>query len=114
MFTSEFILSMKRKALRRRVWFCALDHDERCILSLTARLVERVESALLGTILVKILKKLRNALDNQLVKRMEFGIKRAREIATQAVAWGYDEAEIWASDDDFISYLTLLDASIIS
>ena len=114
MFTSEFILSMKRKALRRGLWYHTLDHDERSILSLTARVVERVESALLGAILVKILKKLRDVLNNQLVNRLEYGIKRAWEIAAQAVAWGYNDAESWATDNDFINYLTLLDVNTTS
>ena len=107
MFTREFILSMKRKALRRGVWFNALDHVERSILSLTARVVERVVSVKLGVILVRILRKLRDALNGAFIKRVELGIMMARRIAAQAVAWGYHEAESWASDDDFIRYLTL-------
>ncbi len=107
MFTREFILSMKRKALRRGVWFYALDHVERSILSLTARVVERVVSVKLGIILVKILRKLCDAFNGAFIKRMELGIMLARRIAALAVAWGYSEAESWASDNDFIRYLTL-------
>jgi len=109
MFTREFLLSYKRKALRRGVWFCALDRVERGILSLTARVVERVESVVLGLTLVKIIKKLRDALKSGFVKRWEFGMKRAWSIAVQAVAWGYVGARSWASDDDFIRYLALSD-----
>ena len=107
MFTREFILSMKRKALRRGVWFNTLDHVERGILSLTARVVERVLSVKLGIILVKILRKLRDAMNGEFIKRVELGMMLARRIAAQAVAWGYHEAETWASDSDFIRYLTL-------
>jgi hypothetical protein len=98
---------MKRKALRRGVWFNALDHVERGILSLTARVVERVESVKLGIVIVKILKKLCDALNGEFVKRIELGRMLARSIATQAVAWGYGDAESWASDNDFIRYLVL-------
>ena len=107
MFTREFILSMKSKALRRGVWFNALDHVERGILSLTARVVKKVVSVKLGVILVRILSKLRDAMNGEFIKRVELGMMLARRIATQAVAWGYHEAETWASDNDFIRYLTL-------
>ncbi len=107
MFTREFIHSMKRKALRRGVWFTALNQLERGILSLTARVVERVVSVKLGIILVKIFSKLRDAFNGAFIKRIELGIILARRIAAQAVVWGYHEAERWASDDDFIRYLTV-------
>ena len=107
MFTSEFILSMKRKALRRGVWYNALDHVERSILSLTARVVERVESVKLGIILVKIVRKLCDAFNGEFIKRIELGMMLAKRIAAQAVAWGYHEAETWASDNNFIRFLIL-------
>ena len=108
MFTSEFILSMKRRALRRGIWYRVLDHVERGILSLTARIVDRVESVVLGVTLVKIFRKLRDALKSEVVKQMEFSINRARKIAEQAVAWGYRGAESWATDNDFIRYILSL------
>jgi len=58
MFTSSFLSDMRRKALRKGVWYKALDALERGILSLTSRVIERVESAVLGVELVKIISKL--------------------------------------------------------
>ena len=110
MFTSSFLLDVRRRALRRGVWYRALDRVERGILSLTARVVDRVESAILGVELVKIMRKLRDALKSGFVRRMEeFGFIRARMLARQAAAWGYYAARGWASDLGFVRYLTLID-----
>jgi len=111
-FTSSFLVEVKRKALRRGVWFKALDRVERGILSLTARLVDRVESAVLGIELVKIMSKLREALKSGFVRRMEeYGFAKAREVASQAVDWGYHAARGWARNLGFIRYLTLIDVN---
>jgi predicted DNA-binding protein (UPF0278 family) len=101
------LVEIRQKALRRGVWFKALDRIERGILSLTARIVYRVESVVLGIELAKIVRKLRDALKSGFVKRMEeFGLSFARRLAKQAVAWGYGGARSWASDLGFIRYLT--------
>ena len=112
MFASSFLVEMRRKALRRGVWYRALDRVERGILSLTARVVDRVESAVLGVILVKILRKLRDALKSGFVRRMEeFGLRRAKELTRQAVEWGYGAARGWAYDLCFVRFLTLIDVN---
>jgi hypothetical protein len=112
MFTRSFLVEVRRKALRRGVWFRALDRVERGILSLTARIVDKVESAVLGVELVKILVKLRDALKSGFIRRMEeFGLRRAREVAAQAVEWGYVAARGWASDLGFVRYLTVIDVN---
>jgi len=71
LYTREFLVEIRRKALRRDVWFKALDRVERGILSLTARVVDRVKSVALGVELVKMIKKLRDALRSGFVRRME-------------------------------------------
>ena len=112
MFTSSFLVEVRRKALRRGVWFKALDRVERGILCLTAHIVDRVESAVLGIELVKIMGKLRDALKSGFVRRMEgFGLGRARRLAEQAVEWGYESAAVWGSDLGFVRYLTVLDVN---
>ena len=103
---------MRRKALRRGVWYRALDRVERGILSLAARVVDRVESAVLGVVLVRIMSKLREALKGGFVRRMEeYGLRRARELAAQAVEWGHRAAKSWASNLGFAMYLTLIDVN---
>jgi len=59
---------------------------------------------------VKIVDKLREAMKSEFVRRIvEYGFGRVIEIAEKAVAWGYRAARGWASDFDFVRYLTLMD-----
>ena len=110
MFTREFLISVKRKALRKGVWYRSLDGIERGILSLAARVVDRVESVVLGVELVKILGKLRDALKSGFVRRMEeYGMGKARELVHFAEVWGNGVAGKWAFDWGFAMYLTVLD-----
>jgi hypothetical protein len=54
MFTSSFLDSVRRRAVRGRVWFRALDGLERDILSLSARVLDGVvDVSCLGVKLTK-------------------------------------------------------------
>ena len=109
MFTSDFLISVKRKALRKGVWYRSLTEIERGILSLTAQVVERVDSEVLGVELVKIIAKLRDDFKGEFVKRMEtFGFRRIKEIVGMARLWGNDVAGLWGRDVGFVRYLTAM------
>lgn len=109
MFTGSFLAEVKRKALRRGTWFKTLDRVERGILSLTANIVDRVESVILGVELVKIVSKLRRALKSEFVRKMEeYGFTKARVLAKQAAGWNNRVARKWASDLGFVRYVTFL------
>ena len=109
MFTRDFLISVKRKALRRGVWYRSLDGIERGILSLAARVVERVDSVVLGVVLVKIIAKLRDDFKGEFVKLMEtFGFWRIKEIVGMARLWGNDAAGLWERDVGFVRYLTAM------
>lgn len=87
-----------------------MDRVERGIVSLTVRLVERVESLVLGVELVKIVKKIRDSLKSRFANRMEvYGFQRVRELASRAVKWGHETSEEWISDLGFIKYVTMMD-----
>jgi len=89
------------------VWYRALDRLERGILSLAAQVVDRVDSELLGVELVKIVKKLSDAMRSGFAKCIEeFGVPRARIITSQAaVVFGDVRAFEWISDFGFVRYL---------
>ena len=109
MFTRDFLISVKRKALRKGVWYRSLDGIERGILSLAARVVERVDSAVLGVELVKIIAKLRDDFKGEFVKLMEtFGFRRIKEIVGMAQLWGNYTAGTWGRDVGFVRYLTAM------
>jgi len=110
LFTKDFLYGVKQKALRRGVWFRALDSVERGILSLAARVVDRVESVVLGVELVKIMKKLKNALKSGFVRHMEvFGLGRVFELSRLAFEWGNSVAKGWAHDTGFVGYVSMMD-----
>ncbi len=109
MFTRNFLKAVRRRAIRRGVWYSALDYTDRGILNLTSRVVDKVRGALLGDVIVKILAKLKKALKSRFVRHMEsFGLEEARKIAEQAVCFGYERAKDWVYDFNFIRYLTML------
>jgi len=110
MFTRGFLEGWWRRALRRRVLFTALDREDRGYLYLTMKVFDEIRNERVGTILLKILAKLRNALESPFVRRMEtFGVGKAWSLSALAVGWGQDEAGGWARDKGFARYLTVLD-----
>lgn len=109
MFTRNFLETWWQKALRRRVLYTALDREDRGYLYLTMKVLDRVSSAEVGTIIVKILAKLRDALESPFVRKMEtYGIQKAMSISAKAVEWGHDLAESWSQDRGFAKYLTVI------
>ena len=107
-FTRSFLKRWWRRALRRRVLFSALDKEERAYMYLTMRVLEEVRSARVGSIIVRILVKLREALKGPFVKRMEdYGVGKAWAMSRTAVGWGYRAAGEWAREDGFARYLTV-------
>jgi len=110
MFTSKYLFSMKMKAMRKGVWYRNLDRVERGIVSLTARLIDRVDSEILGVELVKILVKLVKALKSGFVRHMEmFGLGRVFELSRLAVEWGNSVAKVWVNDTGFVGYVSMMD-----
>jgi len=110
MFTRSFLRDVRRKALRRGVWYSALDRVERGIIVLTSRVVDVVRSVKLGVEIVMILAKLREAFKSRFVRHMEsYGLEEARKVAGQAAAFGNEEAEAWIYDFSFARYLTFMD-----
>ena len=110
MFTRDFLLKVRRRSLRKGVWYKSLDCLERGIISLAAQVVDRVQNVVLGVEIVKILAKLRDALKSELVRRMEeYGYERAKEIAAIAVEWGNRAAKYWVSEINLARYLSVMD-----
>jgi len=110
MFTRKFLKRWWRRALRRRVLFTALDREDRGILYLAIRAFDEICNADVGTIIVKILAKLKEALKSPFIRKMEtYGIQKAKMLVMKAMEWGNDMAESWAQEDFFARYLTALE-----
>lgn len=108
MFTRKFLKSWWRRALRRRVLFTALDREDRGYLYLTMKVFDEIRNAKVGTIIVKILAKLKEALKGPFVRMMEdYGVRKAWMMSRTAVGWGYMAAGEWAREVGFSRYLTV-------
>jgi len=85
-------------ALRRRVWYKALDHIERGIVNLTISIVESVKSPMLMGEICKILFKLRRALKGAFSTHLdEYGAKKLMDIIRVALSFGNEEARSWGT-----------------
>ncbi len=110
MFTQKHLRKWWNRALRRRVLFKALDQYDRSYLYLTMRAFDEIRNETVGTTILKILVKLKNALESPFVRRMEtYGVEKAWMLAGFAVEWGQEVARGWAREKGFARYLTVLD-----
>ena len=110
MYTRSFLSDVRRKALRKGVWYKALDTLERGIISLACRVIDRVESVVLGVEIVKIMKKLVDSMKSDFVRRVEqYGLFKAKEIAKQVYQWDNSYSSMWSKNIDFARYVTLIE-----
>ena len=101
-------MPLKRKALRRGIWFKALSRVERSIYDLTIRAVDTIKSEKLLQIIKTIVTKLREALESPVsVLTRTIGRQLAEQLAHIAYSWGYQRACEWTSDDSFAKYLAV-------
>jgi hypothetical protein len=100
--------TLRKKSLRRGLWFKTLSSVERGIIDLCI-VVKRdldVKSATLLGVLTEIVKKIVRALRGP--GDMESwirGFRMATQVSQLAVSWGYKEARTWAQDLNYITYL---------
>lgn len=110
MFTRTHIRKWWNLALRRRVLYSALDREDRGYMYLTMKAFDEIHNEKVGTILLKILIKLKNALKSPFARRMEtYGVETAWNLSAFAVKWGHEAAGMWAREKGFARYLTVLD-----
>ena len=110
MMSSAVLLSLKRKALRKKVWFSVLSSVERGLLDSVVRAFDVVRSRLLATILGRIVAKLHDALESgfkRMVKTIGWELVKRR--CLQAISLGCSEAHRWAGDKGFADYLTVVE-----
>jgi len=110
--TREALARLRLKALRRGVWFRDLKREERKLLDLTLRVVEKVRSFLLAKLVSRIVGKLCEAMESRIFRLMRTeGRSLAEKISKIAEAWGNRAAKSWAKDRGFMQYLTVSNLS---
>jgi hypothetical protein len=98
----------KKHALRRGVWFKALNRVERGIIDLTVKYVDNIKSATLAKVLTAIIVKLQTATESMIDKLVRtIGLPLTRKISNIAVSWGNHLAKLWADDRGFARFLAL-------
>jgi hypothetical protein len=75
--TADYLRDIRAVALRKRIWYRALDRLERGIVNLSIKLVDAVRSDVLLGELVKILAKLRDAAKSAFTRHIEgYGVEK--------------------------------------
>jgi hypothetical protein len=98
----------KKHALRRGLWFRALNPIERGIIDLTVKYVDNIKSAKLAKVLTAIIVKLQTTTETMLDKLVRtIGLPIAQKISTIAVSWGNRSASTWANDPAFAQFLVI-------
>jgi hypothetical protein len=111
---SSFILSrdnlakLKLKAQRRGCWYRELKQNERMLLDLTIRVVEKVRSFLLAKVVSRLVSMLLNALESPIVRLIRTeGQEMAKKLSEIAVSLGHKAAKRWATDQGFMQFLVI-------
>jgi hypothetical protein len=105
--TRDFLVGMKTRGLRRRVWYGALDRMERGLVDLTIRWVDKVRSARMAETLMRILSKLAQALETGIGRVLGRGRELAARASGLAVEWGNVSAYSWRYEQGFCKALGL-------
>ena len=107
-YTREYLVKLKRKARRKGCWFRDLKQNERMLLDLTIRVVEKVRSFMLAKIVSRLVGILCEAMESRIFRRIRTeGRILAENLSEIAQAWGYRAAKSWATDCGFMQYLTV-------
>lgn len=107
MLSIDHLREVRKLALRKHVWYRALDGLERGIVNLTIKLVEHVKSLRLAETIAKIMLNLEGALKSEYTRHLEaYGYSKMRTIIDTSVKLGCQEASSWASEA-FAQLITL-------
>ena len=89
LISPDFLREIRRKALRKRIWFSAIDVIERGMVNLTIYCVEKIESLILFRILMNICNKINQASKSILTLSLEeYGFERAVSVVKVAIGFG--------------------------
>jgi hypothetical protein len=103
--TNHLLLKIKRKAIRLKVWY-KLNNIERAIIDLTIKCVNKIKSIKLKNVILKILNKIKEAIENDFLNKIyENGLKEIVKIIKIAYSWGNKNSLEWIKDKSFIFYL---------
>jgi hypothetical protein len=101
----SLLIRIKHKAIRLKIWY-KLNNIERTIIDLTIKCVNKIKSIKLKNVILKILNKIKEAIENDFLNKIyENGLKEIIKIIKIAYSWGNKNSLKWIKDKDFIFYL---------
>ena len=106
--TRENLAKLRHKARRSGAWFRDLKHNERKLLDLTIRVVQRVRSFLLAKIVSRLVSRLCEAMESRIVRLVHTeGRMMAERLSLVAQNLGYGAAKSWAKDQGLMQFLVV-------
>jgi len=111
MFSRTELIALRRRAVRRGIWYRALSRTERATIDLTIRCVKTIRSATLTRILAEIADKIECAATGFLSKAEVVGRELAERAIQLALSWGNKEALKWKDHINFVRYLGAMSLS---
>lgn len=104
------LVKLRLKAMRRGVWYRALNRIDRVLVDLTIKVTKTaVKSASLLNQLRSVTTKIENLLENKLSRETRtYGLPQARKLACIAQNWGNKNARAWSSDYAFAQFLAAI------
>ena len=107
--TKGRLLKLNLKAVRCNVWFRALSRIDRALIDSVIKVVNGVRSFKLAKILLSVVEKLEDALENRFLNALkEIGFPLARKLSLSAQKWGNKSARNWAFDLSFARFLAIM------
>jgi len=101
----SLLIRIKHKAIRLKAWY-KLNNIERAIIDLTIKCVDKIKSIKLKNVILKILNKIKEAIENDFLNKIyENGLKEIIKIIKIVYSWGNKNSLEWIKDKSFIFYL---------
>ncbi len=101
----EALANLKKKALRKGIWFQTLSTNERVLASLIGKYVKIVKNSALATVIARIIVKLIYGIKNSFIHMIESrGRPIAESWARAACAMGWKDASKWVEDINILRW----------
>jgi len=111
MFSRSELTALRRKALRRGIWFRVLSKIDRATIDLSIRCVKTIRSPTLTRIVAGIMEKIEYGTTGFLSRAEVVGRELAERAVKFALSWGNVEASNWNGGIGFIRYLGAMSLS---
>ena len=109
MLTRQGLTRIKARALRLRVWFKVTSKLERGIVDLTIRCVEKIRSPVLARVVLGIVSKILDVLQESFMEKAEkIGCRVVEKLCVVAERWGNESCSVWKEDEGFVRFLGVI------